>query len=272
MKRKAVASERGLTYIPTRGKGWVNIPTSDPDYFFDVDALFAGENDTDKVDIRLTNASEKSHREDQSHTIFNNNPINGNLLNEDDWDDYEDIEEPAVSPLSFRFLLDKLAMKDKLKSNHRRKKFLSNVTVEKKYWASVRPLITELYVNETNCGRNIAGCHSEKLSRYKCLQCKLCFCSVECFQDAHQDGERILHTLEEWSDNFGWVFLEMSLFVNCCDCKDRAHISVTAISLLGLQNYTFQSCQAHIIQTIISAGYFIGLWTDSRHKIIFETR
>lgn len=240
-----------------------------PRLFFDVDALFAGENNTDEVDVRLTNAAGESHSEDQSQTIFNNNQMNENLLDEDDWDDFE---EPAASPSSFRFVLDELAMKDKLKSIHRRKKYLSNITVEKNFWESVRPLITELYVNETNCGRNIAGCHSETLSRYKCSQCKLCFCSVECFQDAHQDGERILHTLEEWCDNVGWVFLEMSLFINCCDCKDRADSSVTAISLVGLQNYTFQGCQDHIIQTIVSGGYFIGLWTDSSHKIIFETR
>lgn len=256
------------TFQPLKGKGWVQIPTSDPTYEIEFDF-----DDFDFPDIANTTNIEVQERYDYDFDNISNNQESETSIATDN----ELESDIATDNDLFDMYLQAVREKGIAYSQNHKERYRKKNEKEEKFWNENIEFIQKKYL-KYSCGGNYSTilnckhCKMELVARHKCADCEQLYCSLNCFQLEHE--KLSFHSLKDWNSDIGWIDTYFEIDIEICSCDEKTTFNRVAVcSLNGYQTYNVKGCVAHVLDSLLSQGYFPGNPLEGHQKIFcFKAR
>ena len=251
MKRK------GTTFVPLKGRGWVAIPSSDPEIVLNLDS-----NDLEPVPM--------SDHEQQINLGQESNMDNSyfEMDNISECESEEDFKNMDLYSQS----LSEIHNKENYHSQIKKGKYNLQIEEEEFFWNQYKETIQNKYLKFAYAGNRSSNCHNLE-SKFKCFDCEMFYCSSKCAKDDHLTFGRQFHLIKEWDHITGWVDSVYSSSIETCECDSFQQYDAILCSIAGIQLWMIKGCVPHVLDALLRQGFFPGNPFISGRKIYcFQTR
>jgi hypothetical protein len=251
MKRK------GTTFVPLKGRGWVAIPSSDPEIVLNLDF-----NDLEPV---LMSDYEQQINLDQESITENSYYEMDNISEYESEEDFKNMDLYSQS-------LSEIHSKENYYSQIKKGKYKLQIEEEEFFWNQYKETMQKKYLKFAYAGNRLSNCHNLE-STFKCIDCDIYYCSNKCAKDDHSTFGRQFHLIKEWDLNTGWVDSISNSSIETCECNCSQQYDIVLCSVAGIQLWMIKGCVPHVLDALLCQGFFPGNPLISGKRIYcFQTR